>query len=352
MASLPRILVVNPGSSSLKLSLLDEDDAELAASDIDTADGGVDEGALGAFLDGPGREHDAAGVRVVHGGRDFRTATRADGAVVAALDRISDLAPLHNPPAVHALRLLLARRPERPVVACFDTAFHARMPEAAALYAVPWEWIERDGVRRYGFHGLSHAYATRRAAEELGRPVEELQLVTCHLGAGASLAAVSGGVSVDTTMGFTPMEGLVMATRAGSVDPGAVLWVQRTHGIAVAEMERVLDRESGLRGLSGGSGDMREVLRAADGGDERAQLAVDVYVHRLRRSIGAMAAALPRIDALVFTGGVGENAALIRERACAGLGVVGAQARVLVVHAREDAQIAHEVRGLLAGARP
>jgi len=348
MPPLPRILVVNPGSSSLKLSLLGAGDAELAAAEIDSGDGGVDEGALGAFLDGPGGSYDAAGVRVVHGGRDFRAATRVDQPVVAALDRISDLAPLHNPPAVHALRLLLARDSERPVVACFDTAFHARMPEAASLYAVPWEWIERDGVRRYGFHGLSHAYATRRAAAELGRPVDELQLITCHLGAGASLAAVSDGVSVDTTMGFTPMEGLVMATRAGSVDAGAVLWMQRRHGISAAGMERLLDRESGMRGLSGISGDMRAVLSAADDGDGRAQLAVDVYVHRLRRCIGAMAASLPRVDALVFTGGVGENAAVIRERAVAGLGVLPADTRVLVVHAREDLQIAHEVRALLA----
>jgi acetate kinase len=239
---------------------------------------------------------------------------------------------------------LLALPSGAPVVACFDTAFHAGMPEAAAVYAVPWQWTEEYGARRYGFHGLSHAYATGQAAVLLGRPAAELQLVTCHLGAGASLAAVRFGVSVDTTMGFTPMEGLMMATRSGSVDPGLLLYVQRTHGLSAADVERMLDRESGLLGVSGVSGDMRSVLSAASGGEARAALAVDVYVHRLRRLIGAMAASLDRVDALVFTGGVGENAEVIRSRACAGW-MSGVP--VLVVHAREDLQIAGEVRALL-----
>jgi acetate kinase len=338
-----RVLVVNPGSSSLKLSVLDPDDAVLAGAEIDSVSGGVDEDALGAFLAAPGHGYDAAGVRVVHGGADFRATTRVDAGVVANLDRISELAPLHNPPAVRALRVLLARGDGLPVFACFDTAFHATIPDAAAVYAVPWEWTERLGVRRYGFHGLSHAYASRRAAEMLGRPLDELQMVTCHLGAGASLAALSGGVSVDTTMGFTPMEGLVMATRSGNVDPGAILWVMRRSDLAPDEMERLLDRESGLRGIGGGSGDMRELLDAVARGERRAQLALDVYVHRLRALIGAMAASLHRLDALVFTGGVGENVAVVRERACSGFGAVP----VLVVQAREDLQIAHEVRALL-----
>ena len=362
-----RVLVVNPGSSSLKLSLLASDDATAAASEAAVAAGSVDEPALAAFLGGPGAGWDAAGVRVVHGGMHFRAPQVVDDGVVAALEELSDLAPLHNPPAVAALRALLRREPARPVVACFDTAFHARMPDAAAVYAVPREWTERWGVRRFGFHGLSHAYATRRTAELLGRTAESLQMVTCHLGAGASLAAVRGGVSVDTTMGFTPMEGLVMATRSGSVDPGALLWVQRTHGVPVADMEQALDRESGLRALAG-TADMREALAAAARGEKRAVLAVDVYIHRLRAAIAAMASSLDRLDALVFSGGVGEHAGEIRERACAGLSVLGvrgglgdapdgddavisgagAAVTVLLVHAREDRQIAHEVRALLA----
>jgi len=360
-----RVLVVNPGSSSLKLSVLGADDTTLAEREVERPGGGS--GGLDDFVASHTDDFDAAGVRVVHGGERFRVSVRADDGVVADLDRISDLAPLHNPPAVRALRHLLALRPSRPVVACFDTAFHAQMPDAAAVYAVPWRWTSEYGVRRFGFHGLSHAWAVRRAASLLGRPVESLHLVTCHLGAGASLAAVRGGVSVDTTMGFTPMEGLVMATRSGSVDPGLLLWVQRRHGVSAADAERLLDRESGLKGVSGISDDMRAVLDAASRSDARAGLAIDVYVHRLRSLIAGMAASLDRVDALVFTGGVGENAAPIREQACAGLGVIGVSGGllaapagagdgpvhrsgstpVLVVHAREDRQIALEVRALL-----
>jgi acetate kinase len=339
-----RVLVVNPGSSSLKLSVLGPGDAVLAEATLSSGGGAVDDAALQGFLARPAAAFDAAGVRVVHGGPRLRAPVRVDGAVVDELDRISDLAPLHNPPAVSALRTLLELPSRPPVVACFDTAFHAGMPEAAAAYAVPWRWTEEYGARRYGFHGLSHAYATGQAAVLLGRPAAELQLVTCHLGAGASLAAVRFGVSVDTTMGFTPMEGLMMATRSGSVDPGLMLYVQRTYGLSAADVERMLDRESGLLGVSGVSGDMRAVLDAAARGEVRAALAVDVYVHRLRRLIGAMAASLDRVDALVFTGGVGENAEVIRSRACAGW-MSGVP--VLVVHAREDLQIAAEVRALL-----
>lgn len=345
MAGVLRILVVNPGSSSLKLSVLDGDDALLGEVEVESGEAGVDEPALSRFLAEQAGRFDGAGVRVVHGGPSLRRPTLVDAEVVAELDRVSDLAPLHNPPAVSALRRLRAGG-AFPVVACFDTAFHASMPDAAAVYAVPWRWTSEWGLRRYGFHGLSHAYATRQAASVLGVAVDALQIVTCHLGAGASLAAVRGGVSVDTTMGFTPMDGLVMATRSGSVDPGLLLYAQRRHRLSAADAERVLDRESGLLGVSGVSGDMRAVLAAAEAGEARASLAVDVYVHRLRALIGAMAASLDRVDALVFTGGVGENAAEIRSR-CVPAGLAGV--RALVVHAREDLQIAHEVRTLLGG---
>jgi acetate kinase len=253
-------------------------------------------------------------------------------------------------------------------VACFDTAFHAGMPAAASTYALPAAWSARWPLRRYGFHGLSHAYAGRRAAELLGRPPAELRLVTAHLGAGASLAAVQGGRSVDTTMGFTPLEGLAMATRSGSVDPGLLLWVQRHGEIDADEMERALDRESGLLGLSGRSGDMRGVIAAADAGDERSRLAFDVYVHRLAGAIASMAAAMGGIDALVFTGGVGENSPRVRSAAASavaflGVGLeprlngeakgdrlictAGAAAAVVLVQAREDLEIAAQVRTAL-----
>jgi acetate kinase len=262
--------------------------------------------------------------------------------------------------------------PDVPAVACFDTAFHASLPAAASTYALPPEWRKRWDLRRFGFHGLSHAYATRRAAELLGRPVEGLRLVTCHLGAGASLAAVRDGHSVDTTMGFTPLEGLVMATRSGSVDPGLVLWLEEHVRMPPAELASTLEHRSGLQGLAG-TADMRAILAAEAAGDEEAALAVGVYLHRLRGLIASMTAALGGLDALVFTGGVGENAPDIRGRAAeslAFLGVAvdpaaneqgtgdrdvtaaGAAVRTLVIAAREDLEIVHEVRSVLAGAAP
>jgi acetate kinase len=256
-------------------------------------------------------------------------------------------------------------------VACFDTAFHAGMPAAAARYALPADWTARFGLRRYGFHGLSHAYASRRAAAMAGRELAELRIVSCHLGGGASLAAIAGGRSVDTTMGFTPLEGLVMATRSGSVDPGLLMWLLQHGSLSVAEVSAGLEQESGLAGLAelpGKSGDMRDVLAAADAGSEAAQLAIAVYLHRLRREIAAMAAAMDGTDFLVFTGGVGEHAPTIRAAAAEGLGFLGvrldagrneatadaeigdpgARVRVLVITAREDIEVARQVRELLA----
>jgi acetate kinase len=364
-----RVLVVNAGSSSLKLGLLDDGDRVLAAASLPLPSSDELAERLGGFLDGA-PPPDAAGHRVVHGGPRFRSSVVIGDQVVEQLRGLAELAPLHNPPALAAVEALRRLRPDLPAVACFDTAFHASLPEAAATYAVPWSWIERHGIRRFGFHGLSHAYAARRAAEVLARPLGELRTVTCHLGAGASLAAVAGGVSVDTTMGFTPLEGLVMATRSGSLDPGALLLVQRRAGLGPEQAERALDEDSGVLGLSGISGDLRAVLEAADGGHQRARLAVAVYVHRLRAGVAAMAAAMGGLDAVVFTGGVGEHAPSIRQAACDGLEFLGvgldgaanlragkedadlsatsARVRVLLVHAREDLEIARETRRLLA----
>jgi acetate kinase len=346
-----RVLVVNAGSSSLKLRLLGPDDELEAERDMAPDDHDA-LAAAAAQLPRP----DAVGHRVVHGGERFRAAVRIDDDVVAALRALVDLAPLHQPAALAGIEAVGQVLADVPAVACFDTAFHATLPAAAATYALPREWRERFGLRRYGFHGLSHAYASRRAAAP--------RVVSCHLGAGASLAAVRDGTCVDTTMGFTPMEGLVMATRSGSVDPGLVLWLLR-HGHGADAIERGLDREGGLRGLAGDA-DMRAVL-ARD--DDEARLAVDVYVHRLRAGIAAMSTAMDGLDALVFTGGVGEHAAPIRERTAAGLGFLGialdpvanaatsadaeigangAAARTLVVTAREDLEVARQVRAALA----
>lgn len=361
-----RVLVVNAGSSSLKLRLLDELDRLAYRVDLPVGPDGLAADLLAGALHGWGRP-DVVAHRIVHGGTRFTGPIRVDAAVRAQLEALVDLAPLHQPAALAALDAVRAVLPDVVAVASFDTAFHATLPAAAATYAVPREWRERYGIRRYGFHGLSHAYAARRAAELLHRPVEDLRVVTCHLGAGASLAAVLGGRSVDTTMGFTPLDGLVMATRSGSVDPGMVLWLLEHAHLPPHEVATALERRSGLTALAG-SGDMRAVEASAARDDRDAVLAIDVYIHRLVGGIAAMSAATGGLDALAFTGGVGEHSPGVRRRAAdrlAFLGVAldanrnttadgdtditagGASVRALVITAREDLQIAREARRLL-----
>jgi acetate kinase len=362
------IFVVNAGSSSLKLCLLDDANRVIAAEDLVGPDPSHVGDALSTFID-KHPKFEAAGHRVVHGGSMFRQPILLDDHADQALEALADLAPLHNPPSLRAIHALRSLRPNLPQVACFDTSFHADLPAKASTYAVPQAWRDQWGIRRYGFHGLSHAWASRRAAELLGRPPGEIRLVTAHLGAGASLAAVAFGRSVDTTMGFTPMEGLVMATRSGSVDPGVLLWVQRRGGLSADEVEAALELDSGLRGLSGVSGDLRDVIAAADAGNENAQLAYEVYVYRIQTSVAAMCAAMGGIDGLVFTGGAGEASPRLRADACADLSFLGvslddvlnntvdgdalvsssgATPVVLVVEAREDLEIARHVRGLVS----
>jgi acetate kinase len=364
-------VVINAGSSTLKVRVLGPDGpaGQVKASfDLDPWDGSANLPDLADFLAsvaGP----EVVGHRVVHGGSRFSQAVVIDDEVVAAIAGFADLAPLHQPRAVAGIEAARQALPGVPHVACFDTAFHAGMPAAAAWYALPEAWTSKFGLRRYGFHGLSHSYAVRRAADLLGRDPARLRVVTCHLGAGASLAAVDGGRSVDTTMGFTPLEGLVMATRSGSVDPGLIMWLLQHASLSIDEVSAGLEQAAGLAGLSQlPSGDMREVLHAADAGDEPARLAVDVYVHRLRREIAAMAAAMNGLDVLVFTGGVGEHSGRIRAAAADGLGFLGVSldpaqdgvssdtdiggdgpVRVLVVTAREDVEIARQARAVLAG---
>jgi acetate kinase len=359
-----RVLVVNAGSSSLKLSLLDHDDGVLAQSSIPAPQSLVDRGELSAALSGWLGEADAVGHRIVHGGRRFSQAVVVDATVRRALGELVDLAPLHQTKSLTALDAVSAVLPGAAAVACFDTAFHATLPEAAATYALPARWRERWGVRRFGFHGLSHAWVARRVGELTGGCA---RLVSAHLGAGASLCAIADGRSVDTTMGFTPLEGLVMATRVGSVDPGLLLWLQEHAGLSEVELGRVLEHESGLLGLAG-SADMREVLARSAAGEAQAELALSVYVHRLRAGIAAMAASLGGLDALAFTGGVGEGAAAVRQLAVEGLEFLGlavdgerndavegdgegtaqgASARTLVIRAREDLEIARQVRAVM-----
>jgi acetate kinase len=358
-----RVLVVNAGSSSLKLRLVDAEDRVVAATDLPASGGDFDSDAARRAL-GELSGVDVVGHRVVHGGERFISATRITPEVRAALAELTVLAPLHQPKALRGIDLVASLLPEVPAYACFDTAFHRTLSEAARTYALPAEW-RAHGLRRFGFHGLSHAWVTRRVAELCGRATPR-RLVSCHLGAGASLAAVLDGRCADTTMGFTPLEGLVMATRSGTVDPGLVLWLQTNLGLATEEVLATLESGSGLLGLCG-TADMREVLaRAPDDGGAR--LAFDVYIHRLSGAVAAMAASLGGLDVLAFTGGVGERSAPVRAAATARLGFLGvaieptrnqaadadaeigaggAAVRTFVVTAHEELQIAGEIRSLL-----
>ncbi len=362
-----RVLTVNAGSSSLKLALIDERDETIEARELNAPGASVDPDELRRALASTLGQADAVGHRIVHGGTQFREAVRIDAAVEERLRELVDLAPLHQPKSLAALDAVAAALPEVPAAACFDTAFHATLPAAAATYALPAEWRERWHLRRYGFHGLSHAWVARRVPLLLGANSAQPRIVSCHLGAGASLCAIAGGISIDTTMGFTPLEGLVMATRSGSLDPGMLLWLMEREQLSPEELTDALEHRSGLLGLAG-SADMAEILERIQTGDERAELAVGVYLHRLRGSIAAMAASLGGLDALVFTGGVGERAAAVREQACQGLGFLGiaidaernrgasseqdistegASVRTLVIAAREDLEIARQTRELL-----
>ena len=356
-----RILAVNVGSSSLKLSVVDSADGICAATHVEVNKDPIE--ALREFAARAG-EFDAVVHRLVHGGPAIRHATVVDNAVRRQLDDAASLAPVHVPPA---LRVLDAAREsiDLPHVVCVDTAFHANLPDHAVTYAVPQEWREW-GVRRYGFHGLSYAWASLRCAELLGGSPRDLHVIITHIGAGVSACAVRDGHSVDTSMGFTPLEGAVMAMRSGSVDPGALLWLQEVHGVSVSDMNAALERHSGLLGLCGRA-DIRDVERGASEGDPACTAALDVYVHVLCRVIGGLATSLDRLDALVFTGGVGEHSALVRTRVCRRLAlldlpetllaaesdaVIAGAAQgpsVVVVTAREDAQMAREARETLRG---
>lgn len=347
-----RVLVVNAGSTGMKLALVDDEERGTA---IESA------GDAPADLA-------AVGHRVVHGGRDFVAPTLLDDEVLARLEELTDLAPLHNRAALEAIRSSLAALPSVPQVAVFDTAFHADLPAEATTYAVPRRWREEWGIRRFGFHGLSVAWSLERAAALLGRPADDLRLVVCHLGGGASATAVAGGRSAGTTMGFGPLEGLVMATRSGSIDPEIPLHLVLRRGLTAEEVERALSHESGLGGLTGGVSDMREVEARALQGEPDAALALAVYDRRLATTVAGMLPVLGRIDAVVFTGGVGEGSARVRAAAAlrlAPLGVnidrdanedgtgdrdvagPGSAVRVLVVHAREDVIIARAVRSVV-----
>ena len=391
-----KILVCNAGSSSLKFSLFDAEDEVLLA------DGGVDwltrparlvfrganqpeireelklkkhadavarilddlQAGASAALQSP-EDLRAVGHRVVHGGERYTSAVRIDAEVKRTIEELTELAPLHNPASLDGINAVEQVLPKVPQVAAFDTAFHATLSEAARTYPLPQKWTREWGIRRYGFHGLSHSYCTGQAAKIVGR--QDLRLVIAHLGNGASVSAVRDGVCVDTSMGFTPLEGLMMATRSGTVDPGLLIYLLRNKGLDAEELDSALNYESGLLGISGISSDLRQILSELPHNPD-ARLAVDVYVHRIVKTIGAMAATLGGIDALVFTAGVGEGSPEIRKRVCEKLGYLGleldqaanetckpdadismpaSKARILVIATREDLTIMRETRRLV-----
>ncbi|MBF0673281.1 MAG: acetate kinase [Salinibacterium sp.] len=376
------VFVVNSGSSSIKYQLLDLESGEAVVSGLlerigepgsPIADHEFGMSIVLAKLGDRGDEIVAVGHRVVHGGPNFAEATFIDDDVEAQIDALSVLAPLHNPGAVLGIRAARAALPAVPHVAVFDTAFHATLPPAAHTYAIDTELARRHKVRRYGFHGTSHQYVSRRAAEFLGRPLESLRTIVLHLGNGASVTAVDGGRSVDTSMGLTPLEGLVMGTRSGDIDAGVVFHLARQEGLSIDEIDVLLNRRSGLLGLTG-TGDMRDVQEAASSGDETAQAALAIWRHRIRHYIGAYIAGLGGLDALVFTAGIGENNALLRRRALAGLEFLGieidpdrnelqsraerfispdgAPVAVLVIPTNEELEIARQAYALVEAGRP
>ncbi|MFG3247200.1 acetate kinase [Streptomyces sp. NPDC048187] len=347
-----RVLVLNSGSSSVKYQLIDMRDGERLAVGLverigeeasrlkHTPAGGESrersgavpdhEAALKAVADELAKdglgldsaELAAIGHRVVHGGKHFTEPTVIDDAVLAEIERLIPVAPLHNPANLTGIRTAQALRPDLPQVAVFDTAFHTTMPESAARYAIDVETADAHRIRRYGFHGTSHAYVSRETARLLGRAPEDVNVIVLHLGNGASASAVRGGRCVDTSMGLTPLEGLVMGTRSGDMDPAVIFHLMRVGEMSADEIDTLLNKRSGLIGLCGDN-DMREIRRRVDSGDERARLAFDIYIHRLKKYIGAYYAVLGRVDAVAFTAGVGENSAPVREAAVAGLEGLG-----------------------------
>ncbi len=409
-----KVLVLNCGSSSLKFQLVETDEAAAqAGTDRALAKGLVENiggtaiikyeaagkkavretgeilehqvaverslallghPALGVIRDR--KEVGAVGHRVVHGGERFKASVKIDDAVLEGIEECFDMAPLHNPPNVKGYRAALAVLPDVPHVAVFDTSFHQTMPKHAYLYGLPFVLYERYGIRRYGFHGTSHRFVSRRLADRMGRSPDDrgLRLITCHLGNGCSVAAIQGGRSIDTSMGFTPLEGLVMGTRSGDLDPAVVLHVMQREELGIAEANAMLNKHSGLLGVSGVSNDMRVLLEAEAAGNERARGAVDLFCYRLRKSIASYVGALGGIDGLAFAGGIGENSPDIRRRALEGLDSMGlaidpeknagtrgaegeispagSRARVFVVPTNEELLIARDTFCIVSGLPP
>ncbi len=397
-----KILVINAGSSSLKYQLLDAESHDVLAKGLcerigidghlkhtpgngkpvfdqdvpmPTHSEGIakvlelltsaDHGVIASTA-----EIDAVGHRVVHGGEKFAASTLIDEDVVKAIEDCIPLAPLHNPANITGIQACQKVMPGVPMVAVFDTAFHQTMPSRAYVYALPYEYYEKDAVRRYGFHGTSHRFVTQEAAKLLGKPLEELKLISCHLGNGSSIAAVKGGKCVDTTMGFTPLAGLPMGTRCGDIDPAILEYLMNKYSLSIGEMQNILNKKSGVLGISGVSSDFRDLDEAAQGGNQRAALALEVFQYAVAKYIGSYAAAMGGVDAVIFTAGVGENSGSTRLGACKDLGFMGiaidpeknkqrgqaldistadAAVRTLVIPTNEELMIAMDTAAIVAG---
>ena len=325
-----KVLVLNAGSSSLKYHLFEvspetiaTDSERVLAQGLAERVSSMADALTSIFNQIGGVKIDAVGHRVVHGGDRFHESILIDESVVKAIEELSILAPLHNPHNLEAYRAAKEHLPDVPQVAVFDTAFHHTLPPRAYVYGLPYEYLTEKKIRRYGFHGISHRYVSWRFARLHGKKRADYRMITCHLGNGCSICAIEYGHSIDTSMGFTPLEGLIMGTRSGDVDAGAVMHLVRHEGIEPNRLAQILNSESGIKGISGLSNDMRDVLKAAHSGNERAALAVDAFCYRVRKYIGTYLAAMNGADALIFTGGIGENAAEIRAQICAGLGNLG-----------------------------
>jgi acetate kinase len=371
-----KVLVLNCGSSSIKYQVFSMPQAEIIAKGlvqrIGESDGGIEQTSDGSrqsmTLEIPDHEFglqlavklltegdeaplddvsevDAVGHRVVHGGERFTETVLIDDEVIEAIEAHAEHAPLHNPPNLQGIHVALKMFPGAPQVAVFDTAFHQTMPEHSYRYALPDHLYREGGIRRYGFHGTSFRYVAMRAADMLGTDPSAANLVACHLGNGSSIAAIANGKSVDTSMGLTPLEGLVMGTRSGDIDPGILFHLGRVQKLSVNEVEKLLNKQSGLLGISGKSNDVRELLAMVEAGDEKADLALDVFCYRLKKYIGAYYAVLGRVDALVFTAGIGENSPEIRSRTCAGLGCIG----IGVDEVKNESAVGREVDITAAG---
>lgn len=395
-----KILVINTGSSSLKYQLINMDNESILAKGVcdriglegsflkHTKAGGAEtitkiampdhKVAIGTVLEALTGEEtgviqnmseiDAVGHRVVHGGEKFSSSVRIDAQVMKAIEDCIELAPLHNPPNIIGIEACQQYMQNTPMVAVFDTAFHQTMPPEAYMYAIPYEAYEKYGIRKYGFHGTSHKYVSAKAAEYLGKPIEELKIITCHLGNGSSLCAVKYGKAVDTSMGFTPLDGMPMGTRSGSIDPAVVTFLMNKENMGTKELDNYLNKKSGMLGISGVSSDFRDLDAAAEAGNERAKLALDVFVYKVTKYIGEYAAAMNGVDVILFTAGVGENNNVLRNTICNNITYLGvdfdeainntkgdlleiskpeSKVKVLVVSTNEELAIARETKQIL-----